>query len=104
MYATFISRLSISQRLYGASEKNNRRQAYKYDIGTWVRISKQWQTFSKGYLPSWSEDVTIQCSVSLYTLGNQTPVQRVISSVRAVYPHVIIVTLSVNGNGIILGM
>ena len=49
----------IRQRLYGASEKNNRRQAYKYDIGTWVRISKQQQTFSKGYLPSWSEEVFI---------------------------------------------
>ena len=28
-------------------------------IGTWVRISKQRQTFSKGYLPSWSEEVFI---------------------------------------------
>ena len=49
----------IRQRLYGASKKNDRRQAYKYDIGTWVRISKQRQTFSKGYLPSWSEEVFI---------------------------------------------
>ena len=37
-------------------------------------------------------------------LGIQTPVQRVISSVIAVYLRVTIVTSSVNGNGIILGM
>ena len=38
------------------------------------------------------------------TLGIQTPVQRVISSVIAVYLRVTIVILSVNGNRIILGM
>ena len=40
-------------------QKNEPRQVYKFDISTWVCISKQWQTFSKGYLPSWSEEVLI---------------------------------------------
>ena len=49
----------IRQCLHGKSKKNDPPQVYKYDIGTWVRISKQWRTFSKGYLPSWSEEVFI---------------------------------------------
>ena len=48
--------------------------------------------------------VTKKSKFGPLTLGNQTSVQRVISLVRVVYPRVTIVTLSVNGNGIILGM
>ena len=47
----------IRQRLYSTTKKESR--VYKYDIGTWVRISKQLQTFSKGYLPNWSEEIFI---------------------------------------------
>ena len=49
----------IRQRLYGTTKTNRRVRVYKYDIGTWVRISKQRQTFSKGFLPNWSEEVFI---------------------------------------------
>ena len=47
----------IRQRLYGTTGKEHR--VYKYDLGTWVRISKQRQTFTKGYLPNWSEEIFI---------------------------------------------
>ena len=47
----------IRQRLYSTTKKES--HVYKYDIGTWVRISKQLQTFSKGYLPNWSEEIFI---------------------------------------------
>ena len=32
----------------------------KYDIGTWLGISRQRQTFSKGFLPNWIEEVFIR--------------------------------------------
>ena len=62
-----IHQLIIRQRLYSTTKKESR--VYKYDIGTWVRISKQRQTFSKGYLPtglkkyscSRSSDATSTC-------------------------------------------
>ena len=61
MYITFISQLYVKVCI----------QAYEYDIGTWVRISKQRQTFSKGYLPNWSEEAfivrVVECNVSQYT-------------------------------------
>ena len=47
----------IRKRLYGTTKTNCR--VYKYDIGTWVRISKQRQTFSKSFLPKWIEEVFI---------------------------------------------
>ena len=47
----------ICQHLYSTTKKEYR--VYKYDIGTWVRISKQRQSFSKGYLPYWSEEIFI---------------------------------------------
>ena len=57
-HVTDVHQSIIRLRLYGIAEKNDRCQAYKYDIGTKVRISTQRQTFSKVYLPSWSEEVS----------------------------------------------
>ena len=39
--------------------KRPRRKPYKYDIGAWVRISKQRLVFDKGYTPNWSEEIFI---------------------------------------------
>lgn len=50
----------IRQRLYGVTTRKRRqRKNYKYNIGDWVRISKQRVTFAKGYLPSWSEEIFV---------------------------------------------
>ena len=48
----------IRQRLYG-KEKKYRLKSYKYNIGDWVRVSKQRVTFAKGYLPGWSEEIFV---------------------------------------------
>ena len=47
----------IRQLLYNTTKNESR--VYEYDICTWVLISKQRQTFSKGYLPNWSEEMFI---------------------------------------------
>ena len=50
----------IRQRLYGVSKKERyRTKTYKYDVGAWVRISKQRLTFDKGYTPNWSEEIFV---------------------------------------------
>ena len=48
----------IRQRLYGVT-KRHRKKPYKYDVGTWVRISKQRLVFDKGYTPNWSEEIFV---------------------------------------------
>ena len=49
----------IRQRLYGEKTTKRQRKNYKYNIGDWVRISKQRVTFAKGYLPGWSEEIFV---------------------------------------------
>ena len=50
----------IRQRLYGVTKKKRHRaKTYKYEVGAWVRISKQRLTFDKGYLPKWSEEIFV---------------------------------------------
>ena len=49
----------IRQRLYGEKTAKRQRKNYKYNIGDWVRISKQRVTFAKGYLPGWSEEIFV---------------------------------------------
>ncbi len=49
----------IRQRLYGEKTSKRQRKNYKYNIGDWVRISKQRVTFAKGYLPGWSEEIFV---------------------------------------------
>ena len=34
-------------------------RTYKYAVGAWVRITRERQTFSKGYEPHWSEEVFV---------------------------------------------
>ena len=41
----------IRQRLYGVT-KRHRKKPYKYDVGAWVRVSKQRLVFDKGYTPN----------------------------------------------------
>ena len=50
----------IRQRLYGDRQQALRqKKRYKYNVGDLVRISKQRLTFSKGYLPNWSEEIFV---------------------------------------------
>ena len=50
----------IRQRFYGVTKQVSRRKKkYKYNVGHMVRISKQRLTFSKGYLPNWSEEIFV---------------------------------------------
>ena len=50
----------IRQRLYGDTQQAMRqKKRYKYNVGDLVRISKQRLTFSKGYLPNWSEEIFV---------------------------------------------
>ena len=50
----------IRQRLYGDKKQAlHRKKKYKYNVGDMVRISKQRLTFSKGYLPNWSEEIFV---------------------------------------------
>jgi hypothetical protein len=48
--------VAIRQRLYG---KRTVRKKYKYMIGDLVRITKSRLTFSRGYLPNWSEEIFV---------------------------------------------
>jgi len=61
----------IRQRLYGKQTVKKtmkkrktvlvekRVRTYKYAVGAWVRITRERQTFSKGYEPHWSEEVFV---------------------------------------------
>ena len=49
----------IRQRLYGVTKTQRRVKRYKYNVGAWVRISKQRLVFDKGYTPNWSEEIFV---------------------------------------------
>ena len=45
----------VWERLY--DDEANKLFKYKFSVGYQVRISKARQTFKKGYLPNWTEEV-----------------------------------------------
>ena len=53
----------VWERLYG--DEGSKRGKYKFSVGDQVRISKARQTFKKGYLPNWTEEV--------FTIAKQIP-------------------------------
>ena len=53
----------VWERLYG--DEASKLFKYKFSVGDQVRISKARRTFKKGYLPTWTEEISITIHLEL---------------------------------------
>ncbi len=55
--------ITVSQRLYGDVQEGPENQKTKFKEGDYVRISNKKQTFHKGYLGNWGEEIFVVTKV-----------------------------------------
>ena len=69
--------LDVKSRTYIDFDKKNNKEDSKFKVGDHVRISKYKNIFAKGYMPNWSEEISVITKVK-----NTIPWTYVISDLK----------------------